>query len=52
MITKPERPRPKPLTIEPKKILIKDKARKIFESLDIPLPKKDNQKNTSSDNVN
>ena len=53
--TKPERPRPKnktvntkhssPLTIEPKKILIKDKERKIFESLDIPLlPKKDNQK--------
>ena len=51
-----ERPRPKPLTIEnkivPKKILIKGKARKIFDSLDIPLPKKDNQKDTSSDNVN
>ena len=60
--TKPERPQeinvstksnpPKPLTIEPKKILIKGKARKIFDSLDIPLPKKDNQKDTSSDNVN
>ena len=49
---KPERPRPSQLTIEPKKILIKGKARKIFDSLDIPLPKKDNQKNTSSDNVN
>ena len=51
-----ERPRPFPLTIEnkiiPKKILIKGKERKIFESLDIPLPKKDNQKDTSSDNVN
>ena len=33
---------PKPLTIEPKKILIKGKARKIFDSLNIPLPKKDN----------
>ena len=33
-----------PLTIQPKKILIKGKARKIFDSLDIPLPKKDNQK--------
>ena len=43
---------PFPLTITPKKILIKGKARKIFDSLDIPLPKKDNQKNTSSDNVN
>ena len=42
-----------PLTIEPKKILIKGKERKIFESLDIPLlPKKDNQKNTSTDKVN
>ena len=60
--TKPERPRPKdknintkcsfPLTIEPKKILIKGKARKIFDSLDIPLPKKDNQKDTSTDKVN
>jgi len=50
---KPERLRPKPLTIEPKKILIKGKERKIFESLDIPLlPKKDNQKDTSSDEVN
>ena len=55
MITdiKPERPRPKPLTIETKKILIKGKQRKIFHSLDIPLlPKKDNQKDTSADNVN
>ena len=54
--TKTIRPRPFPLTIEkkiiPKKILIKGKERKIFESLDIPLPKKDNQKDTSSDNVN
>ena len=51
--TKPERPRPKPLTIEPKKkILIKGKERKIFDSLDIPLPKKDNQKDTSTDKVN
>ena len=49
---KPERPRPKPLTIIPKKILIKGKARKIFYSLDIPLPKKDNQKDTSTDKVN
>ena len=52
-VTNPERPRPFPLTIEkkiiPKKILIKGKARKIFDSLDIPLPKKDNQKDTSSD---
>ena len=52
-----ERPRPKPLIIEkkiiqPKKILIKGKARKIFVSLDIPLPKKDNQKDTSTDKVN
>ena len=50
--TKPERPRPKPLTIEPKKILIKGNQRKIFDSLDIPLPKKDNQKDTSTDKVN
>ena len=50
--TKPIRPRPTPLTIEPKKILIKGKARKVFESLDIPLPKKDNQKDTSTDKVN
>ena len=60
--TKPERPRPKdkiiitkssfPLTIEPKKILIKGKQRMIFDSLDIPLPKKDNQKDTSTDKVN
>ena len=50
---KPERPRPKPLTIEYKKILIKGKERKIFESLDIPLlPKKDNQKDTSTGKVN
>ena len=49
---KPERPNPKPLTIEPKKILIKGKERKIFDSLDIPLPKKDNQKDTSTDKVN
>ena len=47
-----ERPRPSPLTIQPKKILIKGKARKIFDSLDIPSPKKDNQKDTSSDKVN
>ena len=56
MNPRPERPRPKPLTIEkeiiPKKILIKGKERKIFDSLGIPLPKKDNQKDTSSDNVN
>jgi len=52
MNTKPERPRPKPLTIQPKKILIKGKERKIFDSLDIPLPKKDNQKDTSTDKVN
>ena len=60
--TNPERPQeinistnsnsPKPLTIEPKKILIKGKERKIFDSLDIPLPKKDNQKDTSTDKVN
>ena len=50
--TKPERPRPKPLTVEPKKILIKGKQRMIFDSLDIPLPKKDNQKDTSTDKVN
>ena len=50
--TKPERPKPSPLTIETKKILIKGKARKIFDSLGIPLPKKDNQKDTSSDKVN
>ena len=50
--TKTIRPRPFPLTIIPKKILIKGKERMIFESLDIPLPKKDNQKDTSSDNVN
>ena len=50
--TKPERPRPFPLIIEPKKILIKGKQRKIFDSLDIQLPKKDNQKDTSSDKVN
>ena len=50
--TKPERPRPKPLTIQPKKILIKGKVRKIFDSLNIPLPKKDNQKDTSTDKVN
>ena len=47
-----ERPKPKLLTIEPKKILIKGKERKIFDSLDIPLPKKDNQKDTSTDKVN
>ena len=52
MNTNPERPRPKPLTIEPRKILIKGKARKIFDSLDIPLPKKDNQKDTPTDKVN
>ena len=50
--TKPERSRPLPLTIEPKKILIKGKQRKVFDSLDIPLPKKDNQKDTSTDKVN
>ena len=50
--TKPERSRPLPLTIEPKKILIKGKQRKVFVSLDIPLPKKDNQKDTSTDKVN
>ena len=44
--------RPLPLTIEPKKILIKGKQRKVFDSLDIPLPKKDNQKDTSTDKVN
>ena len=56
MNPRPERPKPKPLTIEkeiiPKKIMIKCKARKIFDSLDIPLPKKDNQKDTSTDKVN
>ena len=46
--TNPEGPReinistnsnsPKPLTFKPKKILIKGKERKIFDSLDIPLP--------------
>ena len=51
-VTNPERPRPFPLIIEPKKILIKGKQRNIFESLDIPLPKKDNQKDTSTDKVN
>ena len=43
---------PKNKTIEPKKILIKGKERKIFDSLDIPLPKKDNQKDTTTDKVN
>ena len=52
MNTKPERPKPLPLTIEPKKILIKGKARMIFDSLDIPLPKENNQKDTSTDKVN
>ena len=62
MNTNPERPQElnvstksnplKPLTIQPKKILIKGKARKVFDSLDIPLPKKDNQKDTSTDKVN
>ena len=52
MNPKPERPRPKPLRIEPKKILIKGKQRKIFDSLDIPLPKEKNQKDTSTDKVN
>ena len=56
-----ERPRPSPLTIEkkiiPKKILIKGKQRKekvkyLFDSLDIPLPKENNQKDTSTDKVN
>ena len=46
-----ERPRPPPLIITPKKILIKGKERKIFDSLNIPLPKKDNQKDTSTDKV-
>ena len=46
------KPQPIPLTIEPKKILIKGKRRKVFDSLDIPLPKKDNQKDTSTDKVN
>ena len=55
--TKPERPRPSPLTIETKKILIKGKQRKekdkyLFDSLDIPLPKENNQKDTSTDKVN
>ncbi len=54
--TKPDRPRPKPITVGkeiiPKKILIKGKERKIFDSLDIPLPKKNNQKDTSTDKVN
>ena len=57
MNPRPERPRPKPLTIQPKKILIKGKERKekvkyLFDSLGIPLPKKDNQKDTSTDKVN
>ena len=52
MNPRPERPKPKPLTIEPKKILIKGKARMIFDSLDIPLPKENNQKDTSTDKVN
>ena len=52
MNTDPEKPRPRDKTIEPKKILIKGKERKIFDSLDIPLPKKDNQKDTSTDKVN
>ena len=47
-----ERPRPSPLTIETKKILIKGKQRKVFDSLDIPLPKENNQKDTSTDKVN
>ena len=51
-----ERPRPSQLIIEkkitPKKILIKGKQRKVFDSLDIPLPKKDNQKDTSTNKVN
>ena len=47
------KPQPEPLTIEPKKILIKGKRRKVFDSLDIPLlPKKDNQKDTPTDKVN
>ena len=47
------RPRSEPLIIQPKKILIKGKERKIFESLNIPLlPKKDNQKDISTDKVN
>ena len=54
--TKTIRPRPSPLTIETKKILIKGKERKIFDSLEglilLPLPKKDNQKDTSTDKVN
>ena len=61
---KPERPKDKiiitkssfPLTVGkeiiPKKILIKGKERKIFDSLNIPLSKKDNQKDTSTDKVN
>ena len=52
MNTKPEGSTPKDKTIKPKKILIKGKERKIFESLDIPLPKKDNQKDASTDKVN
>ena len=52
MNTESERPRPKLLTVEPKKILIKGKQRMVFDSLDIPLPKKDNQKDTSTDKVN
>jgi len=47
-----ERPRPKDKIIITKKILIKGKQRKVFDSLDIPLPKKDNQKDTSTDKVN
>ena len=50
--TKPERLRPSQLIIEPKKILIKGKQRKVFDSLDIPLPNKDNQKDTPTDKVN
>ena len=62
MNTNPERPQElnvstksnplKPLTIQPKKILIKGKERKVFDFLGIPLPKKDNQKDTSTDKVN
>ena len=43
----------KSFSLRPKKILIKGKERKIFKSLDIPLlPKKNNQKDTSTDKVN
>ena len=53
MDPKPERPK---LIIKkkiiPKKILIKGKQRKVFDSLDIPLPKENNQKDTSTDKVN